>query len=95
MAYEPKPKRNRWIGFLVAGGVITPQGVALLGVGLMFLFLMPPMFFFPFFLGGMLWALVIAGGVLTIVGLALLIHGYNMYQAEKAWDQRQGLAKQY
>ena len=89
---EPKLRKNRWIGFLIAGGIITPNGASVLGLGIFFLFLMAPIPFFSFMtvLG---WGLIIGGGVVTFVGAALLKHGYSLYQFEKEWDRRMGLAK--
>jgi hypothetical protein len=89
---EPKIRKNRWIGFLVAGGIVTPNGVSLLAAGIFFLLIMSPIPYFAAFMVVITWGLIIGGGVMTFVGAALLKHGYDLYQFEKEWDRRHGLA---
>ena len=89
MASEHKPKRNIWIGYMVAGSVITSPGATLITTGVQNWFRYPSLLLvFP--LIHML--AIVAGMILVLIGVVLIIRGYQLYKREKEWDERMGVA---
>lgn len=90
MVSELKPRKNIWLGYIIAGGMITSQGASLVMLGAIYSFRYLSLFLLISPMVNLL--LIIAGAILLIVGVVLLIHGYQLYKKEKAWDQKMGLA---
>jgi hypothetical protein len=85
-----------WIGLLVAGMNVTIFGATFFAMGLMFVLLIPPMLpplpMIPF-LFWTIYGMLIAGGIITVVGIIILLAGYLRYRREREYDLEKGFAK--
>ncbi len=89
-------RKNVWIGLLVAGMNVTIFGVTFFAMGLMFVLLIQPMLpMMPMipFLFWTLYGMLIAGGIISVVGIILLVAGYVKYRREREYDLEKGYAK--